>query len=42
LNEGQALRYCGVEDIVGLPLGFGFDSLLKEFFAGIAEEDGCA
>ena len=38
LNEGQALRYCDVEGVVELSIGYGFDSLLEAFFAQIGEE----
>ena len=38
LGEGQALEYWGSEDVAGLPMAFGFESLLSEFFAKIEEE----
>ena len=38
LGEGQALRYWGSEDIGGLPIAFGFESPLKEFFGEMGEE----
>jgi len=37
-GEGQALQYWGSKDIAGLPMAFGFESLLSEFFAKIEEE----
>ncbi len=33
LNEGQALGYFGPEDLVNLKIGFGFETLFREFFA---------
>jgi ADP-ribose pyrophosphatase YjhB (NUDIX family) len=33
LNEGQALGYFGQEAIETLPIGFGFETLLRDFYA---------
>ena len=30
VNEGQALRYCAVDEIDQLSIAYGFDSLLRE------------
>lgn len=32
LNEGQALGYFGADDIVNIPIAFGFETTFKEFF----------
>jgi len=32
LGEGQAVRFFKAHDIKGLPIGFGFDTLLDEYF----------
>jgi len=32
LNEGQALAYFEKSELTTLPIGFGFDTLLQEFF----------
>ena len=31
-NEGQALRYVGLEELAEIPLAYGFDALLTEYF----------
>ena len=33
VNEGQAVGYFGVEDLEGLPIAFGFETLFRELFA---------
>lgn len=33
VNEGQALRYIDLTTLSGLPVAYGFDTLLKEYFA---------
>lgn len=33
LGEGVALRYITLDEITSLPIAYGFDSLLHEFFA---------
>ena len=33
VNEGQALRYIDPTSLTGLPVAYGFDILLKEYFA---------
>ena len=33
LNEGQDLNYFGPDDLKALPIAFGFDALLKDYFA---------
>ena len=37
LNEGQALGYCGLEDLDNLEFGFDFEQLFRDFFAALAE-----
>ena len=32
-NEGQALRFVGSQELAELPVAYGFDALLVEFFA---------
>jgi len=32
LGEGQALRYFSQQEIVSLPIAYGFDTLLEDFF----------
>ena len=32
LGEGQALRYFSQQELVSLPIAYGFDTLLREFF----------
>ena len=33
-NEGQALQYVGLEELAELPIAYGFDFLLTEYFTG--------
>jgi mutator protein MutT len=32
INEGQALRYCAPDELHKLPIAYGFDLLLREYF----------
>ena len=40
LGEGQALRYFSQQEIVSLPVAYGFDTLLKDFFYKKLKADG--
>jgi 8-oxo-dGTP diphosphatase len=37
LNEGQALGYFGLDDLDKLQIGFGFETLYRDFFAALAD-----
>ncbi|NTV08230.1 MAG: NUDIX domain-containing protein [Chlorobium limicola] len=37
LHEGQALRWFSVHELVGLPLAYGFDLVLSDFFAALRQ-----
>ena len=39
LGEGQALRYLSQQGVVSLPVAYGFDALLREFFCEKLEPD---
>ena len=39
LGEGQALRYFSQQEVVSLPIAYGFDTLLREFFREKLEAD---
>ena len=39
LGEGQALRYFSQKEVVSLPIAYGFDTLLREFFCEKLEAD---
>ena len=40
LGEGQALRYFSQQEVVSLPIAYGFGTVLRKFFCEELETDG--
>ena len=40
LHEGQCLRWFAFRELPGLPLAYGFDIVLDDFFATLSRPDG--